>query len=81
MENQEVKKKSKQEFIEAMKRQYYEIQSIDETIADLKSEAKDAGYDGSLLAKVAKAFADNKASEIIEKNETFAATVEESRNS
>ena len=40
MENQEVKKKTKAELVEAMKRLFIEIDSITEEIDSLKEEAK-----------------------------------------
>ena len=81
MENQEVKKKTKAEFVQAMKREFYEVESIMENVAELKAQAKEAGYDATLLTKVAKALAESRADEVIEKNEIFADTVEEIRSS
>ena len=79
-QNQETKK-TEAEFVELFKREYYEIQSIDENIADLKEKAKAAGYDAALLAKVAKAMADSKTDDIIAKNDKFAEIAEKVRNS
>ena len=78
-QNQETKK-TEAEFVELFKREYYEIQSIDENIADLKEKAKAAGYDAALLAKVAKAMADSKTDDIIAKNDKFAEIAEKVRN-
>ncbi len=82
MENQEAKKfKTKAEYVEMLKREFYEIESISENISEIKSEIKEAGFDATLLAKISKAMAENKADEIIDKNSEFARTVDEVRNS
>ena len=83
MENQEVKKKykTKAEYVESLKREFYQIESIMETVSEIKAEMKEAGFDATLLVKVAKALAESKADEVIEKNEIFADTVEEIRSS
>ena len=82
MENQEVKKfKTKAEYVQLMKREFTEIESIMENVAELKAQAKEAGYDATLLAKIAKSMAENRVDEVLEKNEIFATLVEEVRNS
>ena len=78
----EVKKfKTKAEYVEMLKREFYEIESIMENVAEIKAEIKEAGLDATLLTKVAKALAESRADEVIEKNEIFADTVEEIRSS
>lgn len=78
----EVKKfKTKAEYVEMLKREFYEIESIMESVSEIKAEIKEAGFDATLLAKISKAMAENKADEIIQKNEDFAAGVDEVRNS
>jgi len=80
--NQEVKKyKTKAEYVEMLKREFYQIESIMETVSEIKAEMKEAGFDATLLVKVAKALAESRADEVIEKNEIFADTVEEVRSS
>ena len=80
--NQEVKKyKTKAEYVEMLKREFYQIESIMETVSEIKAEMKEAGLDATLLVKVAKSLAENRADEVIEKNEIFADTVEEIRSS
>ena len=80
--NQEVKKfKIKAEYVEMLKREFYQIESIMETVSEIKAEMKEAGFDATLLVKVAKALAESRADEVIEKNEIFADTVEEVRSS
>ena len=74
-------KKTKAEFVQAMKREFYEVESIMENVAELKAQAKEAGYDATLLAKIAKSMAENRVDEVLEKNEIFATLVEEVRNS
>ena len=83
MENQETQKKykTKAEYVESLKREFYQIESIMETVSEIKAEMKEAGFDATLLVKVAKALAESKADEVIEKNEIFADTVEEIRSS
>ncbi len=81
MENQEVKKKTKAELVQAMKREFCEVESIMENVAELKAQAKEAGYDATLLAKIAKSMAENRVDEVLEKNEIFASLVDEVRNS
>ncbi len=79
--NQEVKKfKTKAEYVEMLKREFYQIESIMETVSEIKAEMKEAGFDATLLVKVAKALAESRADEVIEKNEIFADTVEEVRS-
>lgn len=79
---QEVKKfKTKAEYVEMLKREFYEIESIMENVAEIKAEIKEAGFDATLLSKISKAMAENKADEIIDKNSEFARTVDEVRNS
>ena len=78
---EEVKKKTKAEFVQAMKHEFCEVESIMENVAELKAQAKEAGYDAALLAKIAKSMAENRVDEVLEKNEIFATLVEEVRNS
>lgn len=81
MENQEVKKfKTKAEYVQLMKREFTEVESIMENVAELKAEAKEAGFDATLLAKIAKAMAENKVDDVLEKNEIFASSVDEVRS-
>lgn len=80
--NQDAKKfKTKAEYVEMLKREFYQIESIMETVGEIKAEMKEAGFDATLLVKVAKALAESRADEVIEKNEIFADTVEEVRSS
>ena len=74
-------KKTKAELVEAMKREFCEVESIMENVAELKAQAKEAGYDATLLAKIAKSMAENRVDEVLEKNEIFANLVDEVRNS
>lgn len=81
MENQEAKKfKTKAEYVQLMKREFTEVESIMENVAELKAEAKEAGFDATLLAKIAKAMAENKVDDVLEKNEVFASLVDEVRS-
>ena len=80
--NQDAKKfKTKAEYVEMLKREFYQIESIMETVGEIKADMKEAGLDATLLTKVAKALAESRADEVIEKNEIFADTVEEIRSS
>lgn len=76
----EVPKKTKAEYVEAMKRLYVEIQSITEDIAAIKDEIKERGMDATMLARVAKAQAEMKLDDILDKNTAFELLVEEVRN-
>lgn len=81
MENQEVKKfKTKAEYVQLMKREFTEVESIMENVSELKAEAKEAGFDATLLAKIAKVMADNKVDDVLEKNEVFTSLVDEVRS-
>ena len=73
-------KKTKAELVQAMKREFCEVESIMENVAELKAQAKEAGYDATLLAKIAKSMAENRVDEVLEKNEIFATLVEEVRS-
>lgn len=77
---EQVVKKTKAEYVQLMKREFTEIESIMENVAELKTEAKEAGFDATLLAKIAKAMAENKTDDIIQKNDLFAEVVEEVRS-
>ena len=79
--NNEVQKKTEAEFVEMLKQEYFEIQSITENISELKERIKSAGYDAALLNKVAKTMVDNKVDEVLDKNSAFEALVEKVRNS
>ncbi len=74
-------KKTKAELVEAMRREFCEVESIMENVAELKAQAKEAGYDATLLAKIAKSMAENRVDKVLEKNEIFASLVDEVRNS
>lgn len=76
----EIPKKTKAEIVEAMKRLYVEIQSITFDLTTLKDEAKERGMDAALMAKVAKALADEKLEDILDKNTSFEELAEEVRN-
>ncbi len=81
MTEEKKKFKTKAEYVEMLKREFYQIESIMETVSEIKAEMKEAGFDATLLVKVAKALAESRADEVIEKNEIFADTVEEVRSS
>ena len=82
MENsQEVQKRTKVELVEAMQKIYTEISSLTEEIDEIKAEAKDRSMPAALMAKVAKLRADMKVDDVLDKNEEFAALVDEVRNS
>ena len=73
----EVQKKTKAQFVEMLQREFTEIMTITENVKQLKEDAKEAGYDAALLAKVAKSLAESKVQDILEKNQEFADMVEE----
>ena len=77
-DNQEAKpKKTKAELVQMLMREFTEILTITENIKELKENAKEAGYDATLLAKVAKSLAESKVDDILSKNQEFADMVEE----
>ena len=73
----EVQKKTKAQFVEMLQREFTEIMTITENVKQLKEDAKEAGYDAALLAKVAKSLAESKVEDILSKNQEFADMVEE----
>ena len=73
--------KTKEELVRAMQREFTEIDSIMENIKELKEQAKESGYDATMLAKLAKSLAEAKTDDIIEKNQLFMDLAEEVRGS
>ena len=71
-----VPKKTESQIVESMKALYIEQNILDEDIKALKDEAKSVGYNAALLACVAKAMANSKTNDILEKNELFAKIVD-----
>lgn len=71
---------SQKEIIAKLVRQYIQIQSIEEEIAEIKSEAKASGLNASILTQVAKAIANNKVESLKEKSEEVLDAIEESRS-
>lgn len=76
---EQVAKKTKEEFVRLMQREFTEIESIMENVKELKEQAKASGYDATMLAKLAKSMAEAKTDEIIEKNDAFNALADEVR--
>lgn len=70
-------KKTKAQFVEMLQREFTEIMTITDNVKQLKEDAKEAGYDAALLAKVAKSLAESKVQDILEKNQEFSDMVEE----
>ena len=81
MENQEVKKRTKVELVEAMQKIYTEISSLTEEIDEIKAEAKDRDMPAALMAKVAQLRSANKIDSVLEKNAELESLVDEVRNS
>lgn len=79
MENQEVKKRTKVELVEAMQKIYTEISSLTEEIDEIKSEAKDRDMPAALMAKVAALRANSKVDSVLEKNAELEELVNEVR--
>ena len=73
----EIPKKTKAQFVEMLQREFTEIMTITENVKQLKEDAKEAGYDAALLAKVAKSLAESKVEDILSKNQEFADMIEE----
>ena len=70
-------KKTKAQFVEMLQREFTEIMTITENVKQLKEDAKEAGYDAALLAKVAKSLAESKVDNILSKNQEFADMIDE----
>ena len=81
MTQENVPTKTKEEFVKLMQREFTEIQSIMESVQELKEKAKAAGYDATMLAKLAKAMAEAKTDDVIEKSQAFIDLAEEVRGS
>ena len=79
--NQEVKKRTKVELVEAMQKIYTEISSLTEEIDEIKAEAKDRSMPAALMAKVAQLRSANKIDSVLEKNAELESLVDEVRNS
>ena len=76
---EQVVKKTKEEFVKLMQREFTEIESIMENVKELKEQAKVAGYDARMLAKLAKTMSESKTDEVIEKSQAFIDLAEEVR--
>lgn len=76
---EQVVKKTKEEFVKLMQREFTEIESIMENVKELKEQAKASGYDATMLAKLAKSFAEAKTDELIEKSQAFIDLADEVR--
>ena len=79
MENQEVKKRTKVELVEAMQKLYTEISSLTEEIDEIKAEEKDRDMPAALMAKVAALRANSKVDSVLEKNAELEELVNEVR--
>ena len=73
----EAQKKTKAQFVEMLQREFTEIMTITENVKQLKEDAKEAGYDAALLARVAKSLAESKVEDILSKNQEFADMIDE----
>ena len=69
------------ELVKAMQREFTEIDSINENLKELKDEAKAAGHDAAMLARLAKAMAEGKTDEVIDKSQAFIDLADAVRNS
>lgn len=72
-------KKTRTEYVEKLQRLFTEIESITESIKEIKDEAKNVGYDSALLAKVAKARATMKTEDLLTASEAVIELIEEVR--
>lgn len=80
VESQEKPKKSKREYFECLVREYNEMLMISENIKELKDDAKEAGFDSALLAKVAKAHVEAKLGDLSEKAQDLIDMIEAVEN-
>ena len=79
MENQEKTHQSQKDIVSRLVRLYSEQDSLNEQIKEVKDEAKAIGYKQGLLARVAKAMANAKASELLAQSEEIQEIIEEVR--
>lgn len=71
---------TQKDIVEKLVRLYTQQDSIGEEIKEIKKEAKAIGYKPALLAKVAKAMTNAKASELLEQSEEIQNIIEEVRS-
>lgn len=71
---------TQKDIVEKLVRLYTQQDSIGEEIKEIKKEAKTIGYKPALLAKVAKAMTNAKASELLEQSEEIQNIIEEVRS-
>jgi uroporphyrinogen-III decarboxylase len=71
---------SQKEIIAKLVRQYIQIQSIEEEVKEIKAQAKQEGYNVSILGNVAKAIANNKVDELKDKSEQTMEAIQEARS-
>lgn len=71
---------SQKDIVNKLVRLYSEQDSISEQVKEVKSDAKKIGYKPALLARVAKAMANAKASELLAQSEEIQEIIEEVRN-
>lgn len=71
---------TEKEIIDELVKLYMQEESISEQVKEIKSEAKEKGYDPSVLSAVAKAVVKNKVDELIEKSEAMVKAVKVARS-
>ena len=59
------------DFIRELEGLFIQLDSVNESIKTVKGEAKEAGFDSALLAAVAKALANSKEDDLLEKSEAL----------
>lgn len=80
MTEEQKKHQSQKDIVNRLVRLYSEQDSINEQIKEIKDEAKAIGYKQGLLARVAKAMAAAKASELLAQSEEIQEIIEEVRS-
>ena len=71
---------TEKETIAALVKLYTEEESISEEVKEIKSNAKESGFDPAILSAVAKAIVKNKVDELIEKSEATVKAIEVARS-
>lgn len=71
--------KTEKETIAALVKLYTEEESISEEVKEIKSNAKEAGFDPAILSAVAKSIVKNKVQMLIERSEDTLRVIEVSR--
>ena len=74
--NDQTPKRTEEQFVESLRDLFIQSNGLTEAIKAVKDEAKEAGFDATILATVAKALANAKEDELQEKSEAIASLID-----